>query len=168
MEGKDAWAKRQVGWNFELGGVQITAYHFWLTMMFIILLSLPLVVVGWDRHLFGVLLTAGLLGVVLEDFLWFVVNPYFGLKKWNPDDAPWYPWLRIGKVAIPLMYILSVCWRVCRMVFFVVNKILFFFSKFSVLFLLFYNVLPKKSYIRSMICVVFFPFSGFINGDNPR
>ncbi|BBQ00835.1 hypothetical protein BSFA1_59630 [Burkholderia sp. SFA1] len=27
---------------------------------------------------------------LIEDFLWFVLNPAFGLARFNPSDVPWH------------------------------------------------------------------------------
>lgn len=108
VEGKDAWNKGKVGWELRVGKYTVTAYHFWLWwVMWPLLLLLPIVAYGWNTHLFGVLLSAYASGMVLEDFLWFVVNPVVPLKNWNPHWAYYYPWLIIGRFRLPLMYVIA-------------------------------------------------------------
>ncbi len=46
--------------------------------------------------------------VVLEDFMRFVVNPVVSIKEFNPDFANYYPWLKIGKFQIPLLYVTEI------------------------------------------------------------
>lgn len=89
----------------------LTAYHvvMFLFLFPVFIFVLPLYLVGWSMHLFAVLLFSYLVGIVVEDFLWFVVNPEFAFSKWNPFHTSWYPWVRMGKVAIPVPYIVVFC-----------------------------------------------------------
>ena len=80
IEGKYPWASRQAGWSRKISKrVTLTAYHFWLLITFAFLLTLPLIVTGWNTKLFGIILSAASIGTIVEDFLWFVVNPYYSL-----------------------------------------------------------------------------------------
>jgi len=38
----------------------------------------------------------------------FVVNPVVSIKEFNPDFANYYPWLKIGKFQIPLLYVTEI------------------------------------------------------------
>ncbi|MBI2542579.1 MAG: hypothetical protein HYW24_00105 [Candidatus Aenigmarchaeota archaeon] len=106
VEGRDAWDKGKLGWKIRIGRYVFTAYHFYLFwVMWPILLSLPLVLYGWDTRLFGVLISAYFSGLVLEDFMWFVVNPAVKLSELNSKFADYYPWLKIWKFEVPLLYI---------------------------------------------------------------
>ena len=107
MEGPNGWKWNPKWWRINLpGGFTLNSYHvFVFGGMFPLFLSLPLVMYGWDRHVFLVLLFSYVVGIILEDFLWFVVNPDYPFRKWNPKETRWYPWVRIGKFAIPLPYV---------------------------------------------------------------
>src|SRR3990170_5860421 len=109
VEGRNPWDKRKLGWKIKLhGGYVFPAYHFFLFfVMWPLLLILPLVIYGWDLKLFGILLSAYLTGTVIEDFGWFVVNPKVSLSEFNPKFATYYPWVKIGKFAIPASYVFS-------------------------------------------------------------
>lgn len=109
IEGKDPWAGRQVGWAWHITpAFTITAYHFWVWVMLALFLSLPLIVSGWDAHLFGVLLSAAAVGMIVEDFLWFVINPKYPFRNFNAENVHWYPWLKIGRMQIPWPYIFGI------------------------------------------------------------
>jgi hypothetical protein len=55
--------------------------------------------------LFGTLAVGYLIGTVLEDFFWFVINPFYGIQKFNSQNAFWLlNWINIG-VEIPLFYL---------------------------------------------------------------
>lgn len=109
VEGKNCWDRRKLGWKLRLpGGYVLPAYHFYLfVVMFPLLLSLPLVINGWNTVVFGVLISAYLTGTIIEDFMWFVVNPECSLKNFNPEWVDYYPWFRLGKVSIPVGYVVS-------------------------------------------------------------
>ncbi|NTV24188.1 MAG: hypothetical protein HGA85_07530 [Nanoarchaeota archaeon] len=109
-EGRNCWDKGKIGWKLKLGKYTFTGYHFFLFfMMFPILLSLPLVIYGWDTRLFGILLSAYLTGLVVEDFFWFIVNPAIRFKEdFSPKFASYYPWIKIWRINIPSGYPLLV------------------------------------------------------------
>lgn len=110
VEGTNSWDKGKLGWKWKVGKYTIiTAYHFFLFLvMFPLLLSLPLVIGGWNTQLFGMLMSAYASGLIVEDFFWFVVNPTFKLKHWNSKNVKWYPWLKIGKFELPWGYLVGV------------------------------------------------------------
>lgn len=94
------------GWRKTFFGYRLKEYHFWLWYVVVpIFVFSPLVVGGWDIHLFGVLAVAYLSGGVLEDFVYFLVNPHFGIKKWNSKFGTWMPWYRVGRIEIPKFYV---------------------------------------------------------------
>ncbi len=109
VEGRNAWEKGKQGWKIKLlKGFYLSAYHFYLFfVMWPVLLTLPLVICGWDFRLFGILVSAFFSGMVIEDFMWFVVNPVVKLSEFNPRFAHYYPWLRLGKLRIPLIYVIN-------------------------------------------------------------
>ncbi len=108
QEGKHGWKYNHRWFSVPLpGGYWLHAYHvfIFLGIFPLFLFVIPLLLVGWNTHLFLVILFSFLMGLVLEDFLWFVVNPQFSFKKWKPKYVRWYPWVQIGTVAIPLGYL---------------------------------------------------------------
>ncbi len=106
VEGDNPWDKRKLGWKLKLGKYCYPAYHFFLfVIMWPLVLSLPLVISGWDTKLFGILLSAYMTGLALEDFMWFVVNPAVKFSQFNSKYASYYPWLKIGRFEIPAVYL---------------------------------------------------------------
>ena len=110
VEGRNAWDKGKLGWKIRFRkDLSITAYHFYVFwVMWPLLLTLPLVIYGWNLKLFGILVSAYFSGMVLEDFMWFVVNPVVKFKEFNPEFVNYYPWIKIGKFQIPLLYIAGI------------------------------------------------------------
>jgi hypothetical protein len=85
-----------------LFGLNADFYIFFVTIPLFLLMTL---IIKPEIKLFGILATGYLLGVVLEDFFWFVINPYYGIQKFNSQYAFWIlHWINVG-VEIPLFYI---------------------------------------------------------------
>ncbi len=110
VEGRHPWNRRKLGWRiYFTKRYCLPAYHFYVfVVMWPLLLTLPLVIFGWDLKLFGILFSAYFSGIVIEDFMWFVVNPAVKLSDFNPKFANFYPWLKIGKFQIPVFYIVFI------------------------------------------------------------
>lgn len=106
VEGKNAWDKGKLGWKLRIGNFTfLTAYHFSLFwMMWPLLLTLPLIIYGWDARLFGILLSAYFSGLILEDFMWYVVHPEVKMSDFIGDFANYYPRVSLGKIKIPISY----------------------------------------------------------------
>ena len=110
VEGKNAWDRKKYGWKIKLGKYCLPAYHFYVFwIMWPLLLTLPLVIYGWNLELFGILISAYFSGMIIEDFFWFVVNPTMKFRdSWNPKFANYFPWIVLGKFRIPLNYIIGI------------------------------------------------------------
>lgn len=110
LEGKSGWTWNPAWWRIKLpGGYFYTAYHIWAFWIFgpLVIIISPQVVAGFSSRLTLVLLFSYLVGTILEDFLWFVVNPVYSFKKWNPKDTAWYPWMNAGFLQLPWSYVLK-------------------------------------------------------------
>ena len=68
-------------------------------------LMLPFVIFGFAWHYFWLVIASALIGTVLEDFTWFVVNPEFPLRDFNSEKVKWHKWWKLGKFEIPDFYI---------------------------------------------------------------
>lgn len=111
VEGRNPWDKRKLGWKLRLSkNFVLPAYHFYVFwVMFPLLLTLPFVIYGWNTRIFGIIASAYFSGVVLEDFLWFVVNPSVKMKEFWTKFTDYYPWIRMrNKKILPLFYILGI------------------------------------------------------------
>ena len=97
IEGKDGWVAKSPGWRIEKGwlmklsgGRPVTGYHIYMTVFLIALVHLPLFFLTRTWRLESLLLGFYVGMVLLEDFLWFVLNPYFGLKKFRKGQIWWH------------------------------------------------------------------------------
>ena len=99
IEGPVGWAKNLPTWRidnklvrFFYSGKPLTGYHFY-TIVFIFLMThapwfIGLAVPTWRGE--ARILSFNILFWVLEDFLWFVLNPAFGLKKFRKENIWWH------------------------------------------------------------------------------
>lgn len=111
VEGRNAWDKEKLGWKIKFGKkFVLSAYHIYIFgIMWPLVLTLPLVIYGWDTKLFGIILSAYFSGMVIQDFGWYVVNPVVKLKEFWSDFTDYYPWIKInGKKIIPWGYIVGI------------------------------------------------------------
>lgn len=109
-EGEHGWAKNLPTWRKKnkltrllWGEQEFTGYHLWLLLLNLIYLQLPFFVgYPWSLALEVQILAVFCLGVIVEDFLWFALNPHYGVKKFNKVSIHWHKEWRFG---IPLLYI---------------------------------------------------------------
>ncbi len=118
VEGPNVWDKKKYGWKLRFKGFVLkslgvkelvfSAYHFWLWIITfpILIIVLPQVLLGFSLKFTWFLGGVYIIGSVIEDFVYFIVNPYWGLKKWNSKHTP-HPWLKIGKFEFPIPYIIG-------------------------------------------------------------
>ncbi len=98
IEGKNGWASNLPCWRIEKGwfvryfngGKPLTGYHLWLDIFELLFLHFPLLFTSWTWR-FECLVIGFLLALwQIEDFLWFVFNPHYGLKNFKPEKISWH------------------------------------------------------------------------------
>jgi hypothetical protein len=98
IEGGDGWAAKLPTWRVQnrltdllYGGRPLTGYHLWVQLFVLVFCHVPFA--------FGLPLAARnealviafmILFWIVEDFLWFVVNPRFGLRKFKASEIWWH------------------------------------------------------------------------------
>jgi hypothetical protein len=97
IEGKDGWAANSPGWRIKkgwvmkvTGGRPLTGYHVFMTLFIVGLVHLTFFFVPWSWRLEILIIGfyAGML--LLEDFFWFVLNPYYGIKNFRKGKIWWH------------------------------------------------------------------------------
>lgn len=97
IEGENGWAANLPTWKVKnpfkklINWPYLTGYHFYVGLLFMSLLQLPFFM-GIDFSLKKEILIIEiyLLILIIEDFLWFVFNPKWGIKKFFTEDIPWH------------------------------------------------------------------------------
>jgi hypothetical protein len=99
IEGPNGWASALPTWRFEsrwsrllFGNRTITGYHVFFHLFVLSLLHVPYAIGALQFSIVIELriLAFALLFWVLEDFLWFVCNPDFGIAAFRPERAWWH------------------------------------------------------------------------------
>lgn len=103
IEGAAGWAAALPTWRIEhhwlldwfWGGRALTGYHVWVFSFMALAFHLPIVVFGrWSWAIELRILGSLALFWVLEDMLWFLLNPAFGAERFGPATVPWHKaWL---------------------------------------------------------------------------
>lgn len=99
IEGGEGWAANLPTWRLEnawtralLGNRAITGYHVYIHLFVLALLHLPFVLdiapltVRSELRILAFLV----LFWIFEDFLWFMVNPAYGLRGFRKRNARWH------------------------------------------------------------------------------
>lgn len=103
IDGKNGWAANVPCWRPEpgskaarwyskvMGGKPLTGYHIAMFSFVLVILHQPFFVgVRWTMVRELEVLSIYFLIAVCWDFLWFVWNPHYGLKKFNGANVWWF------------------------------------------------------------------------------
>jgi len=99
IEGPTGWAANLPTWRVEQywwldwfwGGRPLTGYHLWVFSFMALAFHLPIALLQrWSWHIELRILGALALFWIIEDWLWFVMNPAYGLVRFSPRFVPWH------------------------------------------------------------------------------
>jgi len=103
IEGKYGWAKNLPTWRPHthkwyarlygkiMSGKELTGYHAAMFSFVLMLMHFPFVVgVAWSWQGELWVLSVFFLFDILWDFLWFIVNPHYGLNKFESSYIAWH------------------------------------------------------------------------------
>ena len=99
IEGDAGWAANLPTWRIEkhwlldifFGGRAMTGYHAWVFPFIALFFHFPLFFMAqWSWQLEARVVASIMLFWIVEDFLWFVINPAFGWKRFDQKCAPWH------------------------------------------------------------------------------
>jgi hypothetical protein len=98
IEGKNGCAGNLPCWRMKkkwivkiVGGRPLTGYHFFMFIFLTLMVHMPLFFTTWSWRL-ECLLLGFLIGLrLIEDFLWFVLNPHYRLKNFKRGKIWWHP-----------------------------------------------------------------------------
>jgi hypothetical protein len=103
IEGANGWACALPTWRIEKhwlldifwGGRPMTGYHAWVFSFMFLVFHLSHAINGRFSRLTELRCLGSLmLFWIIEDFLWFVLNPCYGLSRFAPQFIPWHKkWL---------------------------------------------------------------------------
>ena len=99
IEGANGWAANLPTWRIEhhwlldlfWGGRAMTGYHAWVFPFVALFFHFPFFFMQqWSLRGQARVIACIMLFWISEDFLWFVLNPAFGLARFNPQSIPWH------------------------------------------------------------------------------
>lgn len=99
IEGANGWAASLPTWRIDghwlldwfWGGRPLTGYHAWAFSFMALVFHLPVVLRWqWSWRIELRILGALALFWIIEDWLWFVLNPAFGITRFAPEFVPWH------------------------------------------------------------------------------
>jgi hypothetical protein len=117
IEGKYGWAGELPTWrkflNFKglfkpLGTDHVrplTGYHTYLWLFLMVITHFAYFLTPFSLAKEFLIISFNILLTITEDFLWFVYNPNFGIKKFNKESAKWHTSWFLG---IPTSYWFSI------------------------------------------------------------
>jgi len=111
IEGANGWASALPTWRIKdahflktfFGGREITGYHVFAFAFMLVVFHFPAVML----QQFSLRIECRIIGClmlfwVFEDFLWFAMNPAYGIHKLVPESVPWHPHWCLG---VPVDYL---------------------------------------------------------------
>lgn len=98
IEGSAGWAANLPTWRIKnrlvdriFPGRPLTGYHLWMVIFSVVVAHLPFAFGlpwTWNREIQAIAFL--LFFWVVEDFLWFVFNPHYGLSRFRRDCIAWH------------------------------------------------------------------------------
>ncbi len=99
IEGPAGWAASLPTWRVEnhwlldmfWGGRPMTGYHAWVfSFMFLIFHLGVFIHQNWSLRTEARIIASLMLFWIIEDFLWFILNPAYGIHNFSPNRIPWH------------------------------------------------------------------------------
>jgi hypothetical protein len=99
IEGDAGWAINLPTWRVEehwlldvfWGGRPMTGYHAWVFPFISLLFHFPIFFTGqWSGTIEARAIGCIILFWMAEDFLWFLMNPAYGLRRYKPEHIHWH------------------------------------------------------------------------------
>lgn len=99
IEGDAGWAANLPTWRIEnhwlltlfWGGRPMTGYHAYVFSFIAVFFHAPAFFMAqWSWQLEARIIASLMVFWIVEDFLWFVINPAFGWKRFGPQFVAWH------------------------------------------------------------------------------
>jgi hypothetical protein len=98
IEGGDGWAAKLPTWRLQnkltdifYGGRPLTGYHLWVQLFVLVFCHVPFAFgLPFTARSEALVIAFMILFWIVEDFLWFVVNPRFGIRKFKATEIWWH------------------------------------------------------------------------------
>lgn len=126
IEGDAGWAANLPTWRIEehwlldifWGGRAMTGYHAWVFPFIALFFHFPLFFAGhWSWRAEFRIIGCIMLFWIVEDFLWFLLNPAYGLARFHAEAIPWHKhWLWLAPAdywfySLAMLLMLWLSWK---------------------------------------------------------
>jgi len=115
IEGPHGWAEKLPTWRWDSRrirrwfGKPVTGYHLCLIALILLFVHVPQLYDGsWERE--ADLLAMFFFLTATWDFLWFVCNRHFGVRRFRKGQIWWFPTWTLG---VPRPYLLVIALSLC-------------------------------------------------------
>ena len=118
IEGDAGWAANLPTWRVEehwllnifWGSRAMTGYHAWVMSFIVLFFHLPAFITWqWSMQLEARILACLMVFWIVEDFLWFLLNPAFGLRRFAPAHVAWHKHWVLGAPVDYWVFIVVSC-----------------------------------------------------------
>jgi len=99
IEGSHGWAEKLPTWRIDnrwtkifYGARPLTGYHFWMQVFVLCMVHAPVALQPsiWTWGLELRIASFYILFFLVEDFLWFVLNPAYGIRRFRREHIWWH------------------------------------------------------------------------------
>ncbi|MFZ6758001.1 hypothetical protein ACO0K9_12400 [Undibacterium sp. Ji50W] len=99
IEGSAGWAANLPTWRIEKhwlldifwGGRAMTGYHAWVFPFIALFFHFPFVMMQqWTAKLECRAIASIITFWIVEDFMWFILNPAYGFARFTPEEVKWH------------------------------------------------------------------------------
>jgi len=96
IEGSAGWAKNLPTWRLKtpfkkiLSGKEITGYHTLMFLIFLLGFHSPILFMEWSWAKELITIGTFLIYLIVEDLLWFILNPYYSFKRFWEQKVRWH------------------------------------------------------------------------------
>ena len=99
IEGPNGWAANLPTWRINnrwtrlfYGSRPLTGYHLWMQIFVLLMVHVPLVLQAsmWSWGMELRVASFYILFFLFEDFLWFILNPAFGIRRFRKEHIWWH------------------------------------------------------------------------------
>jgi len=107
IEGKNGWATNLPTWRISnpykktFNGKDITGYHIFMIAIWTMFFHGYFLFNSWSLGKEFICIGMMLIYLIIEDFLWFIVNPYYNIKKFFQQKVKWHKKWFLG---VPIDY----------------------------------------------------------------
>jgi hypothetical protein len=116
IEGKHGWAQNNPTWKKQIkiisyltGNKPLTGYHLFMLIFIFLMFHIGFIFnAPWTLALELQIISYFIIFIILEDILWFIFNPYYGIKNYKKSKIWWHKDCNWVFGIFPIFYIYAI------------------------------------------------------------